>query len=74
MTPADVDMNYQAVINKTMNGTYTSYGPVVLTHELSELPYTGLEISLFLQYPSIVRAGLTNTSQLHHVRILVLLP
>lgn len=52
VTPADVDMNYQAVINKTMNGTYTSYGPVVLTHELTN--YTMSESLSF--YPKIKAA------------------
>lgn len=36
VTEADVDANYQAVITGAQNGTYSTYGPIVLNHELSE--------------------------------------
>ncbi len=36
VTSADVDAKYEAIINKTTNGTYSTHGPIVLSHELSE--------------------------------------
>ena len=37
ITPEQVDANYQEVIDAQKNGSYSNHGPVVLTHELSEL-------------------------------------
>ncbi len=31
---ADVELNYEAIINKTANNSFATYGPIVLTHEL----------------------------------------
>ena len=36
VTAQTVDSNYQGVIAGTKNGTYTTHGPIVLNHELSE--------------------------------------
>lgn len=36
ITPEQVDANYQMVIDAQKNGSYSTHGPVVLTHELSE--------------------------------------
>ncbi|GFZ52284.1 Chitin deacetylase [Saitozyma sp. JCM 24511] len=52
VTEADVDANYQAVITGAQNGTYSTYGPIVLNHELNN--YTMGE---FMKYaPSIMSA------------------
>lgn len=57
ITEQDVTNNYQSVIDKAGNGTYTTHGPVVLNHELSKsLPTTK---SMF--------AHDVLFSQLHHV-------
>lgn len=57
VTEQDVTDNYQAVIDKAGNGTYTTHGPVVLNHELSKsLPTTR---RMFAHDASC--------SQLHHV-------
>jgi len=37
ITPEQVDANYQKVIDAQKNGSYSTHGPVVLTHELSML-------------------------------------
>lgn len=35
MTQADIDANYQSVIDAQKNGTYATHGPIVLTHEIN---------------------------------------
>lgn len=35
VTQADIDANYQAVIDKAGNGTYSQRGLIMLTHELN---------------------------------------
>lgn len=64
VTEQDVINNYQSVIDKAGNGTYTTHGPVVLNHELSKfLPTTR---------PTSAHAVLF--SQLHHVCLRVDVP
>jgi hypothetical protein len=36
VTPAMIDANYQGIIDMALNGTFNTYGPVVLNHELGE--------------------------------------
>ncbi|CAD6567069.1 MAG: hypothetical protein TREMPRED_003292 [Tremellales sp. Tagirdzhanova-0007] len=52
VTLADVVGNYQSVINKSMNGTYATHGPVVLTHELTNFTMG----EMMMQYPLIKAA------------------
>ena len=36
VTPAQVDQNYEWFIGNETSGAYSTYGPVILTHELSK--------------------------------------
>ncbi|OXG18803.1 chitin deacetylase 2 [Cryptococcus neoformans Tu401-1] len=52
ITEQDVTNNYQSVIDKAGNGTYTTHGPVVLNHEL-----TNYTMSVFMtMFPKIKSA------------------
>ncbi|KIR29893.1 chitin deacetylase 2 [Cryptococcus deuterogattii 99/473] len=52
VTQQDVTNNYQSVIDKAGNGTYTTHGPVVLNHEL-----TNYTMSVFVSmFPKIKSA------------------
>jgi hypothetical protein len=57
VTPADVDSNYQAIIERALNGAFATHGPVVLNHELSTYASSRL-------YGSRL-----TVRQLHHVRV-----
>jgi len=52
VTEADVDANYQSFITSMQNGSYATYGPIVLNHELNN--YTMSEMIKW--YPQIKSA------------------
>lgn len=54
VTPADVDTNYQDIINSIGNGTWSTKGSVLLAHQSSESTSHCLKL---LQYQRHSRAG-----------------
>jgi hypothetical protein len=40
VTQADIDANYQSVIDAAKNGTYATHGPIMLTHEINNFTMT----------------------------------
>jgi hypothetical protein len=45
ITPEQVDANYQTVVDAQKNGSYSTHGPVVLSHELSKYHHASLVVS-----------------------------
>ncbi|GFZ51698.1 Chitin deacetylase [Saitozyma sp. JCM 24511] len=52
VTSATVDSNYQGIIDRALNGTFATHGPVVLNHEL-----TNFTMSEFIKFAPAIKSA-----------------